>query len=246
MALHVSGPRKPGEQWPRASARTETPLVLSDDPADHGLSEAEVACIAKAYELRQREIRSAIEKPWKPSQRGEWLTWGPRPANAREWLLWIVLMPLTNVFLLLCKLFEPLEWASEWRATVRYRAELREELAQLEGPPFLQPVPEKTLAGMWRRYGLETDRFDESTAVELLSAWIDHLYGPEVTRAVEIAAPVERISRRRMELRQRSPQVSCVLYRPRLEQVLTELSRELPPYDWAVQGQSLRGSTLLH
>ena len=39
------------------------PFILSDDPADHGLSAAEVACIEQAYEIRRREVRAALMQP---------------------------------------------------------------------------------------------------------------------------------------------------------------------------------------
>ena len=53
----------PRDDWPQTPWDRPRPFILSDDPADHGLSEAEVACIEKAYELRRREVRAALEQP---------------------------------------------------------------------------------------------------------------------------------------------------------------------------------------
>ena len=53
----------PRDDWPRTSWNRPGPFILSDDPADHGLSEAEVACIEKAYEIRRREVRAALTQP---------------------------------------------------------------------------------------------------------------------------------------------------------------------------------------
>ncbi len=63
---------------------------------------------------------------------------------------------------------------------------LRAELAALERPPALQPLPTKTLIGLYQAYGDEECRFPEAVEVERVSAWIDRLYGPEVTRAVDL------------------------------------------------------------
>jgi len=40
-------------------------------------------------------------------------------------------------------------------------------------------------------------RFPQSVRVELASAWIDRLYGPETTRAVGLAGRTERVNQRR-------------------------------------------------
>jgi len=58
--MNIPAPR---DQWPRTLGDRTGPFVLSDDPADHGLSEAEVACIATAYEIRRREVRAALTQP---------------------------------------------------------------------------------------------------------------------------------------------------------------------------------------
>jgi hypothetical protein len=84
-------------------------------------------------------------------------------------------------------------------------------------------------------YGLERDRFSESVGVELASAWIDRLYGPETTRAVNLLERMERVNKRRALFRTDAPHFGCVLFTPPLEQVLQELSVELPPYDWATR-----------
>ena len=72
------------------------------------------------------------------------------------------------------------------RERAREKTQLREELKQLERPPLLRPLPEKTLWELWRVYGFEDRRFPEAVCVELASAWIDRLYGPETTRAVDL------------------------------------------------------------
>ena len=48
------------DDWPRSSWHRPGPLLLCEDPADHGLGDAEVACIEIAYELRRREVRAAL------------------------------------------------------------------------------------------------------------------------------------------------------------------------------------------
>jgi len=69
--------------------------------------------------------------------------------------------------------------------------------------------------------------------VELASVWIDRLYGPETTRAVNLEERLARVTQRRAKARAEAPDITCMLFGPRLEQVLKELSVELPPYDWA-------------
>ena len=68
----------PREDWPRTSWNRPGPFILSDDPADHGLSDAEVACIEKAYEIRRREVRAALEKPSRFQLDGGCPEWGGR------------------------------------------------------------------------------------------------------------------------------------------------------------------------
>lgn len=242
--LYLDGLALKREPWPRTLAGRKRPLALSDDPADHGLSAAEVACIGDACELRRRALRAAIEERWQRPQGGEWLIGGPRPTCLRESVAWILLVPILNLFSIAGKLLEPLGWVSHWRAYRRDRAELREELATLEGPPCLQPVAVKTLGGLWRLYGLATERFGEQACVELLSSWIVRLYGVEMLKAIDLEGRLARISQRRLESRGRSPDLVCVLWIPRLEQVLRELAVELPPYDWAGHGPAGGGRTL--
>ena len=55
----------------------------------------------------------------------------------------------------------------------------------------------------------------------------------ETTRAVDLNERMERVSQRRAKARADAPHITCMLFGPRLEQVLKELSVELPPYDWA-------------
>jgi len=84
-----SAPGVPEGAGPAQSAREDespAPFILSDDPADHGLSEGEVACIEKAYEIRRREARVALEQPsrlerdWGLSGMG-WPEMSSRPAG---------------------------------------------------------------------------------------------------------------------------------------------------------------------
>lgn len=229
------------DDWPRTLWNRPGPLVLSDDPTDHGLSAAEVACIEKAYEIRRRELRAALE----PSPRREVRSRGfdiPRPANVREWLLWIFVLPWFYVALLLMKVvLGPLEYLSDRREAARRQASLRQELSELERPPLLQSIPAKSLWALWQAYGFERDRFAESASVELANAWLDRLYGEDTRRALDLDARLEAVSRRRGRSRAESPQITCVLWGPRLEQVLPELSKELPPYDWAEVDRGPRG-----
>ena len=118
------------------------------------------------------------------------------------------------------------------RAIAREKAVFGRNSKQLERPPLLRPIDEKTLWALWRVYGFEDRRFPESVHVELASAWIDRLYGPETTRAVNLAERMERVNKRRAKARAAAPHIGCMLFGPRLEQVLKELSVELPPYDW--------------
>ena len=218
--------------WPRCTWEQPGPCILSDDPADHGLSEAEVACIERAYELRRREVRAALKQS--PSREGsEWSFGIPPPKNVREWRLWVFVLPLLFAALVLMKVvLGPLEHLADRREVVRRKGLLREELAELERPPLLRPLPERTLHGMWSVYGFERDQFEESVGVELLAAWIDRLYGPETARAVKLEARLEAVSARRARCRTDAKHIGCVLYTPRLEEVIRGMAAELPPYDW--------------
>ena len=60
----------PREEWPRRLWDQPVQRLFSDDPADHGLSEAEVACIEKAYEIRRREVGSALSQRRRSSSTG--------------------------------------------------------------------------------------------------------------------------------------------------------------------------------
>ena len=223
----------PRDDWPRTSWDRPGPFILSDDPADHGLSEAEVACIEKAYELRRREVRAALTQhdPFR-------LDWGlsgfGRPKSLKEWVTSVLVVPFVVMLLAILRLVTaPFEYVSYRRERARRKAQLSEELKQLERRPLLQPLPEKTLHELWSMYGFEHRRFPEAVCVELPLAWIDRLYGPETTRAVDLNERMERVSQRRAKARADAPHITCMLFGPRLEQVLKELSVELPPYDWA-------------
>ena len=147
------------------------------------------------------------------------------------------------VALLLMKVvLGPLEYSSDRRETARRQASLRQELSELERPPLLQSIGDKTLWALWQVYGFERDRFAESASVELANAWLDRLYGEDTRRALDLDARLEAVNRRRARFRAESPQITCVLWVPRLEQVLQELSKELPPYDWAEVDRGPRGS----
>ena len=111
---------------------------------------------------------------------------------------------------------------------------------------MLRPIDEKTLWALWRVYGFEDRRFPESVHVELASAWIDRLYGPETTRAVNLAERMERVNKQRAKARAEAPHIGCMLFGPRLEQVLKELSVELPPYDWGGREMGSRPAGRMH
>ena len=224
------------EDWPRVTWDAPGPFVLSEDPADHGLSDAEVACIEKAYELRRREVRAALEAPV-PYRLGSSLSGIERPQGLKQWAVTVFVLPLVCLVLAIASVvMVPFDYVSHRRKVRHRRAELREELVALERQPLLRPIVQKTLARMWRIYGFERDRFPESVGVELVSAWIDRLYGVETTRAVRLNERLEAVNRARARFRAESPEITCVLWIPRLEQVLQELSTELPPYDWAQSG----------
>jgi len=225
----------PRDDWPRTSWNRSGPFILSDDPADHGLSEAEVACIEKAYEIRRREVGSALSQP-SPFEIDWGLSGGDWPKTLKEWAKWVLVVPLVVVLLaILQTVAAPFQYVAHRRKRAREKAGLQEELAALERQALLRPIEDKTLWELWRVYGFEDRRFPESVHVELASAWIDGLYGPETTRVVNLTERMERVTRRRARVRAEAPQIGCVLWTPRLEQVLEELSAELPRYDWGRQ-----------
>ena len=223
--------RPRNRDWPRLARNKAVPFVLSDDPADHGLTEAELACIEKAYEIRRREVRAMLEEPM-PFRR----KWHPFPLKrlntAKEWLQAAVAVPVIALIVILRLPALPLQYLSHMRSVTHRRQCLRQELTQLERPPCLQALPGKTLLDLWGSYGFEEGEFQECASIELVSAWLDILYGPDTTKAMDIEVRLERINRRRANLRARSPNVTCVLWIPRMNQVVQDLSRELPPYDW--------------
>ena len=152
----------------------------------------------------------------------------------KEWVTWVLVVPIVVALLAIVRVATaPFEYVSYRRERAREKTQLREELRQLERRPLLRPLPEKTLWELWRVYGFEDRRFPESVCLELASAWIDRLYGPETTRAVDLMERMERVTQRRAKARAEAPHIGCMLFGPRLEQVLKELAVELPPYDWA-------------
>lgn len=221
------------EDRPRTPLDRPPQRLFSDNPADHGLSEAEIGCIEKAYEIRRREVRASLDKP-PPFQLG----WGPLgvewPKTGREQLKWVLLVPFIAVFLgILQGVAAPFQYAAYRREMARRSARLRQELAALGRRPLLQPLPGRTLRDLWSVYGLERNRFPEAVCLELASAWIDRLYGPETARTVNLTERMNRVDDRRAKQRALATRVTCVCWIPRLEQVLRELSTELPPYGQA-------------
>lgn len=221
------------ERWPRWPWDQPGPFLLSDDPADHGLSGAELDCIRTAYALRAREVRALLEAP-QPYHVG-WSEFGVgRPKGLRQWLLTVFALPVIYLVVAIVGLsFVPYEYVSHRRRVRREKDALREELATLDRPPFLRPFEEKTLWRLWQVYGVEPERFEESVSVELASAWIARLYGAETLRALRLEERLEQVTRTRSQWRAKHPEIGCIRYSPRLEQVIRELSEELPPYDWA-------------
>lgn len=221
-----------GVPWPHPQRERPSPFVLSDDPADHGLGEAEVACIEKAYELRRRELQAAIERP-EPFTDGRWLSELRWPRTLRGWCLALLLAPMViPLVVVACATIVPLQYLGHRRDVARHRARLREELGKVAGRPFLTRLMRKSLFQLWRIYGFNDRRFDEAVGVELASWWIDRLYGPGTTRALRLEERLEQVSRRRARLRDGTSNVICVSWIPRLEEVLREISSELPPCDW--------------
>ncbi len=231
-------------EWPRVT-RKAPPCVLSDDPADHGLSLAEVACIERASEVRLRELRKMLEQP-APFKCGSLSSEWSWPTTVREQAKVVLAIPLLLLLAIAVVIMTPLEYVTHRRDVARRKARLREELAGLDRPPFLQPVGGKTVRDLWRAYGLESERFNESVGVELVSWWLDRLYGPETTTAMKLNERLVQVTGRRARLRAESPQIACVLWIPRLEQVIDEVSRELPSYDWAGPGAVRGPSSSLH
>jgi hypothetical protein len=234
------------DEWPRTSWDRPGPFILSDDPADHGLSAAEVACIEQAYEIRRREIRAALTRPSRLA-----IDWGLSgmgwPTSLKDRVHWTLIMPfVAALFVILQVIGTPFEYVSHLRRRSRERAALREELAALERRPVLRPIEDKTLWALWRIYGFEDRRFAETVCVELAATWIDRLYGPETTRAVNVAERMERVIRRRAKQRAKAIGVTCILWTPRFEAVLQELSVELPPYDWAGRADAPPAAGRLH
>lgn len=229
MSMSVITGRR--ETWPHPPRDGPSPFVLSDDPADHGLSEAEVACIEKAYELRRRELQVAIERP-EPFARWRWLSDFSWPRTLRGWSLVVLLAPLVVPLIVVAyAAIVPSGYLTHRREVARHRARLRDELRDIAGRPSLTRLTRKTLFHLWRIYGFNNMRFDEAVGVELASLWIDRLYGPGASRALRLEERLEQVSRSRARLRDGTSNIVCVLWIPRLEQVLREISLELPPYD---------------
>lgn len=223
----------PRDDWPRRPCDRPESFPLSDNPADHGLNAAEVACIEKAYEIRRREARAELERP-SPFEFDWGLSGLEWPTSLRSWVSWILVVPVAFAFMGIVQgVAAPFQYVSHRRDVARKAARLGEELANLEGPPLLQPLAGKTLSDLWNVYGFERDRFVEAVGVELANAWLDRLYGEDARRALDLDAKLEAVNARRIRFRAESPQIGCVMWVPRLEQVVQELSKELPPYDWA-------------
>ncbi len=226
----ITGRREP---WPHPSRNPPSPYVLSDDPADHGLGEAEVACIEKAYVLRRRELQAAIERP-EPFINGRWLSGLGWPRTRRGWCLALLLVPIVApLFVVAYAAIVPFQYLGHRREVACHRARLREEMEKVTGRPFLTRPTRKTLFDLWQIYGFDDNRFDEAVGFELASWWIDRLYGPGTTHALRLEERLEQVSKRRARLRDGIPNVTCVTWVPRLELVLREISSELPPYDWS-------------
>ena len=120
------------------------------------------------------------------------------PETGWERVKWVLVVPFVVLLLaILQTVAVPFQYVSHRRTIAPDKSVLREELAELERRPLLRPIDEKTLWDLWRVYGFEDHRFPESVHVELASAWIDRLYGPETTRAVNLPARMERVRQRR-------------------------------------------------
>ena len=199
------------DDWPRISWDRPGPFLLSDDPADHGLSAAEVACIEKAYEIRRREVRAALMQP-SPFEIDWGLSGMEWPKTLKEWAKWVLVVPFVMVLLAIVQtVAAPFQYVAHRRERAREKAQLREELKQLERRPLLRPIEEKTLWELWRVYGFEDRRFPEAVCVELAATWIDRLYGPETTRAVNLVERLERVNLRRAKQRAKATGVTCIL-----------------------------------
>jgi hypothetical protein len=86
------------------------------------------------------------------------------------------------------------------------------------------------LRELWQAFGLEPSRFDESNGVELVEQWLERLYGRATRQAVDLRGRLVRVDERRRRTLATMPRVRGIRWTPRLEQVIEELSRELPPY----------------
>ena len=140
---------KQREPWPRLPRHAETPFVLSDNPADHGLSAVEVACIEQAYEIRRREIGVALARP-QPFRAVSWPSGFDWPTTVREQVKAMIAVPVLLLVGVVVMLMAPFEYASHRREVAREKTLLRNELAELRRPVLLRPLPDKTLLGLWR------------------------------------------------------------------------------------------------
>ena len=86
------------DDWPRTSWNRPGPFILSDDPSDHGLNEAEVACIEKAYEIRRREVRAALSQPSR-FERDWGLSGMGWPETGWERVKWVLVVPFVALLL---------------------------------------------------------------------------------------------------------------------------------------------------
>ena len=144
------------------------------------------------------------------------------------------ILPLVLVFSLFLYVMTPVAYIQHLRKVHQKKKELEREIQAIESELLSDQVPDrKDVESLWRLHGLDERKYSLDERVNLLSNWIDTLYGKDASNNLRLKSKAEDIAERNFKANlpcyedKDAPHFRFV---SPVDSMARQLSEELPPY----------------
>lgn len=204
----------------------------------------ELQCLEKAHEARIASARRRLEDlrkngvPFDSPLSGfsVGIDWKDEP---RERTKQILFMPIAFFLVVFLALMVPVMYILHLLEVQNQKRSLKTEIAGENIKPTNTETPTiKTLESLWQLHGLNEYKYSSAERLELLSKWIEILYGKKIAEGLNLNQRVEAIAIRHVEANRpyyegKSEALHFSFVSP-VDSLMRELSEELPEYDQSV------------
>ena len=129
----------------------------------------------------------------------------------------------------------PVAYLMDLWAVRQKKHRLEREIADETIKPEIMSMPTvKNLKALWQLHGLDQHKYNSDERLELLSKWLESLYGKDMVANIDLNHRVKAISVRHVKANLPYYEGRCGAahfhFVPPVECLIAELSKELPGY----------------